>query len=272
MQAVLGADVHGVPEADAAVEAQPSFHVAPVLLDPPADDDADGSGRSAALAPRVQAIPGAQAQWATRGLTVEVLEAAQRARVLATPADGGEGRATIQAAASNVTTYTPAQIRAAYGLPALPASLANLTAAQAAALGAGQTVYIVNARHNPNVAAELAAFNAKFGLPACSSRTLAPGAALPLRPRTTRAGRPRSRSTCSGSTPLRRWRGWCSWRRSTPASRPCSARCSWRTRWARAWSRCPSARTRAATRPRSTRPSPGATCITWPPPATRARR
>ncbi|GAP37423.1 putative Ig domain-containing protein [Piscinibacter sakaiensis] len=180
VQAVLGADVHGVPEADAAVEAQPSFHVAPVLLDPPADDDADGSGRSAALAPRVQAIPGAQAQWATRGLTVEVLEAAQRARVLATPADGGEGRATIQAAASNVTTYTPAQIRAAYGLPALPASLANLTAAQAAALGAGQTVYIVNARHNPNVAAELAAFNAKFGLPACSSRTLAPGAALPL--------------------------------------------------------------------------------------------
>jgi subtilase family serine protease len=72
-----------------------------------------------------------------------------------------------------VTTYTPAQIRAAYGLPAL----AGATPAQ---LGAGQTIYIVNAKHDPNIAAELAAFNTKFGLPGCTTRTLAANAALPL--------------------------------------------------------------------------------------------
>lgn len=48
-----------------------------------------------------------------------------------------------------VSTFTPAQIRAAYGLPALPVAGASLSPAQAAQFGAGQTVYIVNARHNP---------------------------------------------------------------------------------------------------------------------------
>ena len=52
-----------------------------------------------------------------------------------------------------------------------------LTAAQAAALGAGQTIYIVNAMHNPNVAAELAAFNQRFGLPACTTKPIAPNGA-----------------------------------------------------------------------------------------------
>jgi hypothetical protein len=37
--------------------------------------------------------------------------------------------------------------------------MTGLTAAQAAQLGAGQTIYIVDAYHDPNVAAELAAFN-----------------------------------------------------------------------------------------------------------------
>ena len=34
--------------------------------------------------------------------------------------------------------------------------------------------------HNPNAAAELAAFNQKFGLPACTTKVIAPNAALPL--------------------------------------------------------------------------------------------
>lgn len=84
------------------------------------------------------------------------------------------------AGTSTVTTYTPAQIRAAYQLPALPTSAAGLTAAQAAQLGAGQTIYVVNAKHDPNIVAELAAFNAQFGLPACSSRTLSSSTSLPL--------------------------------------------------------------------------------------------
>ncbi len=44
----------------------------------------------------------------------------------------------------------------------------------------GQTIYVVNAKHDPNIAAELAAFNAKFGLPTCTSRTLAANTGLPL--------------------------------------------------------------------------------------------
>jgi hypothetical protein len=167
---------NGVPQAYAAVEATPTFHAAPVLLDAPGDEDADGAGRSAAQAPRSQAVPAVQATWSTRGLTADAIEAGQRARILS----ADDGRAGIQAAGTTVTTYTPAQVRAAYGLPALPASFGGLSAAQAAQYGAGQTIFIVNARHNPNVATELAAFNAKFGLPGCSTRTLGTATALPL--------------------------------------------------------------------------------------------
>ncbi|MFD2425146.1 hypothetical protein ACFSUI_14820 [Ralstonia solanacearum] len=79
-----------------------------------------------------------------------------------------------------VTTYTPAQIRAAYGLPALPTSWTGLSAAQAAQMGAGQTIYIVDAMSDPNAAAELAAFNQTFGLPACATTTISPSTSLPL--------------------------------------------------------------------------------------------
>jgi hypothetical protein len=58
--------------------------------------------------------------------------------------------------------------------------MTGLTAAQAAQLGAGQTIYIVDAYHDPNVAAELAAFNQKFGLPGCTAKTLAATSTLPL--------------------------------------------------------------------------------------------
>jgi subtilase family serine protease len=79
-------------------------------------------------------------------------------------------------------TYTPAQIRTAYQLPALPASWTGLTAAQAAQFGAGQTIYILDAYHNPNVVDELAAFNAKFGLPSCTTVAISASASLPLAP------------------------------------------------------------------------------------------
>ncbi|MFT7775443.1 S53 family peptidase [Roseateles sp.] len=147
----------------AATVAQPSFHTAAVDLDEP-------DGRTAPH--RAMAWSGI----ATRGLTRDRLDEALRPRALAS----GGGEAAPMAASTVVTTYTPAQIRAAYGQPAVPASLAGLSAAQAAQLGAGQTIYLVNAKHDPSIAAELAAFNAKFGLPACSSRTLAATASLPL--------------------------------------------------------------------------------------------
>jgi len=145
------------------VIAQPSFHTAAVALDEPQDGAAPH---------RAFALSGLS----TRHLTPAGLDDATRARALG----AGAGEAAPMAATTAVTTYTPAQVRAAYGLPALPASTTGLTAAQAAQLGAGQTIYIVNAKHDPNVVAELAAFNAKFGLPACTSRTLASTSALPL--------------------------------------------------------------------------------------------
>jgi subtilase family serine protease len=143
--------------------AQPSFHTAAVDLDEP--DNGPAPHRAFALA-------GID----TKGLTRERLDDARRPRAQA----ASSGEAAPLASTTAVTTYTPAQIRAAYGQPALPASTTGLTAAQAAQLGAGQTIYIVNAKHDPNVAAELAAFNTKFGLPGCSTRTLAANASLPL--------------------------------------------------------------------------------------------
>jgi subtilase family serine protease len=84
------------------------------------------------------------------------------------------------ASVGEYTIYTPAQIRAAYTMPALPAPGAALTQAQAAALGAGQTIYLIDAFHDPYIAQELAAFNTRFGLPACSVTVLGPSRALPL--------------------------------------------------------------------------------------------
>jgi subtilase family serine protease len=143
------------------VVAQPSFHTAAVSLDEP---------DNGAVPHRAAALSGI----ATKGLTRDRLDDAMRPRALAA------GEAAPMAASTAVTVYTPAQIRAAYGQPALPASTSGLTTAQAAQLGAGQTIYIVNAKHDPNIAAELAAFNAKFGLPSCTTRTLAANASLPL--------------------------------------------------------------------------------------------
>lgn len=147
----------------AGVEALPSFHVAAAALDEP------DNGPTPHLARAVGGVP-------TQRLTLAALDDALRPRALGS----GTGEAAPMATTTTVVTYTPAQIRAAYGLPALPASTSGLTAAQAAQLGAGQTIYIVNAKHNPNVATELAAFNSKFGLPGCSTRILAANAALPL--------------------------------------------------------------------------------------------
>ena len=174
-------DVPGALPGDvAALQAVPSFHLAPVLLDEPADTDARDPSATALRAPRVHAVPAELAGLPTQRLSLDTLLAARRMRVLSAGTGNGEGTARPLAGTASVATYTPAQIRAAYGLPALPALGATLSAAQAAALGAGQTIYIVAARHNPNAAAELAAFNQKFGLPACTTKAVAAAAPLPL--------------------------------------------------------------------------------------------
>jgi hypothetical protein len=180
----LDVDGPDLPAADAARMAEPSFHVAPVLLQEPDDIDALQPGASATRAPRMQTVPAGNAALSTRHLTVGTLLDAQRRQRLSSLSSGSESAADSNAAPAAgsgvVATYSPAQVRAAYGLPALPAAGSVLNAAQAAQLGAGQTLYVVGARHNPNVAAELAAFNQKFGLPGCTTKVIAVTAALPL--------------------------------------------------------------------------------------------
>lgn len=167
----------GLPEAEAQRLARPSFHAAPVLLEAPADADVHNPMGSAVQAPHQQSIPAELAHLPTRGLTLQTIESARRQHLQS----GTTGEGSIKPLATGaVTTYTPAQIRAAYGLPALPAAGTTLSTSQALSLGAGQTIYIVNAMHNPNVVAELAAFNAKFGLPTCTTKAILPTATLPL--------------------------------------------------------------------------------------------
>ncbi|NYE62784.1 hypothetical protein FHW58_004003 [Duganella sp. 1224] len=175
---VLQLDPGTLAAADAQQFALPAYHMAPVLLDTPADT---ASGEAATTV-HTQTVPAQFRRLDSRRLTVQALRQAQALRSDTAQADGDTdgSSATPLASTTTVATYTPAQIRAAYGLPTLPSSFSNLSAAQAAQLGAGQTIYIVDAQHNPNVAAELSAFNAKFGLPACASKTIATNASLPL--------------------------------------------------------------------------------------------
>jgi hypothetical protein len=179
------------PATSPAARVAPTFHLAPVLLDEPPDAaDAtrlahaaaarNGRGPAELDAPHRQPVPAEFAGLSTRRLLPSTLESIRR-EGRADGADAPAGAAPL-AAGTVVATYSPAQIRAAYGLPALPAAGTTLTAAQAAQFGAGQTVYVVAAQHDPNVAAELATFSQKFGLPACAGASLAPGAALPLAP------------------------------------------------------------------------------------------
>ncbi|MRX11483.1 peptidase S53 [Pseudoduganella sp. FT25W] len=174
---ILTLDPGSLAPADAQQFAQPSFHMAPVLLDVPADA---APGDAAPSSVHTQTVPTAFRRLDSRRLTVDALRQVQALRSADSTADADTSAATPLATTTTVATYTPAQIRAAYGLPTLPASFTGLTTAQAAQLGAGQTIYIVDAQHNPNVAAELSAFNTKFGLPACTTKAIATNASLPL--------------------------------------------------------------------------------------------
>ena len=164
-------------EAFAGVEATPTFHMAAAQLEEPADVDASGRSASANLAPRSFTIAADVAGVSTARLTpatlAQRLSTLQRARA--------QSASTKPAAtAISAAVYTPAQIRAAYGLPVLPAAGAALSAADAATFGAGQTIYVIDAYDNPNAFADLAKFSTKFGLPACTNVALTATSTLPL--------------------------------------------------------------------------------------------
>ncbi|MBJ7312519.1 S53 family peptidase [Rugamonas sp. CCM 8940] len=178
---IVELDTGTLPAQEAQQLALPLFHAAAVLLDAP-QDAADAAPGDAVHA---QTMPAEFRRLSSRGLTVQALrgrhaEAMRNPLSEAVRGPVSEAAAAPMATSSVVSTYNPAQIRAAYGLPALPAVGSALTPAQAAQLGAGQTIYIVDAKHDPNVAAELAAFNQKFGLPTCANKAIAANAGLPL--------------------------------------------------------------------------------------------
>jgi subtilase family serine protease len=65
----------------------------------------------------------------------------------------------IPHAGSTISGYTPAQIRAAYGF-------SNVTFGSTPADGRGQTIAIIDAYNDPNIASDLAAFDSALGIAA----------------------------------------------------------------------------------------------------------
>ncbi|MET3106706.1 hypothetical protein AAKU67_003777 [Oxalobacteraceae bacterium GrIS 2.11] len=154
---------------------KPSFHVAPVLLDQPDFEDAIDNAASSRHAPGIHYVPAEFQNLSTRRLTKQIMTSVRQSQWT-----GANTTFNPAASTAAVTTYTPAQIRAAYGLPGLPTNTGSLSAAQAAALGAGQTIYLIDAMNDPNVVAELAAFNQSFGLPGCATTVIPGNTKLPL--------------------------------------------------------------------------------------------
>ena len=161
------------------MQASPTFHIAPVLLAEPDDvlHKTIVSRSSMPQGPTMTSVPAGLGSLGTRGLTVDAIMNAQ-ATLRSMPSSTVQPRI----ASPVVATYAPAQVRAAYGFPAISGAPSTLTAAQAAQWGAGQTIYVIAAKHNPYVATELAAFNQKFGLPTCTTKVLPANTALPLAP------------------------------------------------------------------------------------------
>ncbi len=172
------ATVESAPDASAGGQALPTFHMAPAQLDEPSDVDVGGRNVSASMAPHSFQIDAAVAGLSTARLTPDAL--AQQIATLQRAQVASASSTRPAATAITAAVYTPAQIRAAYGLPALPAVGATLSATDSAALGAGQTIYLIDAYDHPNAFSDLAKFSTKFGLPACTSVALTASAKLPL--------------------------------------------------------------------------------------------
>ncbi len=179
-----GIDTSGGSAASAAAMAdgivlQPSYELAPTLPPEPSDIDADGSGASAGAAPGRSRLLGSGVPG----------ESGEDMRQRIQSARGGADTASAAAAASTAVYYTPAQIRAAYGVDKLPATT---TANKGAYQGSGQTIAIIGAYNNASAATDLAGFSAKFGLAPCAVTLIAATATLPL-------AKPAAGSGCSFS-------------------------------------------------------------------------
>jgi subtilase family serine protease len=163
-------------------EALPTFHMAPAVLAEPADIDAGGTNASARVEPLRFDVDASLAGVDTARLTPQALAqhvADVRTRA-ASVSPSAEGTTAPAVTTLPGAVFSPAQIRAAYGLPALPATGSSISASVAATLGAGQTIYLIDAYHDAGALADLNRFSAKFGLPSCTGITVATTATLPL--------------------------------------------------------------------------------------------
>ena len=160
--------------------AQPTYHMAPVLLDEPDQSDVGGTNASAHQAPKSFRVEGDLANIDTARLTRQALaqRIAETSKARISSASGET--AAPQATAIIGAVHTPAQIRAAYGLPAYPPAGTTITPAMAATFGAGQTIYIIDAYHDATALSDLNLFSTKFGLPTCANAAIAATAIMPL--------------------------------------------------------------------------------------------
>ena len=174
-QAATGSSLDSsVAAAMAQTEAVPSYHMAPALLDEPAQVDAGGTNASARMSPKSFDVDSSIADLSTVRLSRDALakriaETSSKARIASA---GGESSTPMTTTISG-TVFTPAQIRAAYGLVALPVAGSAISPATAAQLGAGQTIYLVDAYHDATALSDLNTFSAKFGLPTCANVAVA---------------------------------------------------------------------------------------------------
>jgi subtilase family serine protease len=164
----------------ATTEALPTYHMAPALLDEPDQTDVGGTNVSASLAPKRFQIDSAVADIDTSRLSRQALSQRISEGSKARVASAAGETTTPLATAIIGAVHTPAQIRAAYGLPALPAVGAAISSAVAASLGAGQTIYLLDAYHDATALSDLNAFSTKFGLPTCTNVAITTTTKLPL--------------------------------------------------------------------------------------------
>src|SRR4051812_14451557 len=91
-------------------------------------------------------------------------------------AQGSDVSASVTNPNPASTSLTPSQIDGAYGISLSPNT------------GAGVTIAIVGAYNDPNIQADLAAFSARYGLPAASLTVVNQNGQTTSLPRTTDAG------------------------------------------------------------------------------------
>lgn len=167
--------------ATADVVANPHFYLAPAEVMAPVQNLSLSAVHTQAVLSGMETLPRAGLLPETIHARLKALRAARRA--------GGQDE--VIAAATNTTPMTvfqPAQIRAAYGLPAVTSSAVPTDIAARAALGAGQTIYLVDANDHPNALSDLNTYSRQFGLPGCTNVPVTPATPLPLAAASTSAG------------------------------------------------------------------------------------